>query len=320
MNNRGIALILTFTITIVLVILGTAVILRSVSERNLVQRHIESTQAFWLAEAGINHELRELKGNNWVPVNIGTVTLSPQGQYPIQQYKVEIKSPSKVWAHGMLTFQPGPRVVERIIELGMPFYNDVLYVAGDINVKGTSNSAVGDVTYGGTLSGTLNVTGELFNDPSISLDLLDFNQLRTISQSQGNYHDLQHLNGPFPASFWYDEANQIPNVVFLEGDLTLKGNDVVYGFFVVGGQAVCDTELAGTVSVNGGIYMQGDFTVKGGGGALNINGGVWVGGDANLNGGVTLNYNSEYMAGIQKLAKNSRVVWRDTQSPYALNP
>lgn len=53
MNKRGIALILGFTVIVVLTILGGAIISRSISERVITQKSIASTKAFWAAEAGL---------------------------------------------------------------------------------------------------------------------------------------------------------------------------------------------------------------------------------------------------------------------------
>ncbi|MGE5197404.1 MAG: hypothetical protein ACM3IL_02745, partial [Deltaproteobacteria bacterium] len=169
---------------------------------------------------------------------------------------------------------------------------------------------------------TSHVTGDITNDPSISpLASLDFAQLRTISQSQGNYHDAYHLEGPFPVSFWYDQPNHIPNVVFIEGSLTLKGNESAAGFFVVGGEVTYDATVNGNVGVAGCIYTRGNFTIKGGGNSLNIDGGVWTGESATLDGNAKITYNSDYMSAIQGLGINTRAQltsWKDNKNPYAL--
>lgn len=60
MNKRGIALILGFTIIVVLTILGAAIVSRSVSERAITQKSNASTKAFWAAEAGIAKAAAEL--------------------------------------------------------------------------------------------------------------------------------------------------------------------------------------------------------------------------------------------------------------------
>lgn len=63
MTKRGVALIITFMVIVVLTILGSAIISCTITERFLTQRYVESTKAFWLAEAGLNHALSELRSD-----------------------------------------------------------------------------------------------------------------------------------------------------------------------------------------------------------------------------------------------------------------
>ncbi len=319
MNKKGVGLIVVLIVIVVLAILSAVIALRSASEKAIGQRYADSLRAFWLAEAGVNQELWEIKNHNGVPQEIGLTALG-QGEY-----RVEVVSPSLLRAYGYVPSQAFAQA-QRSIDLSLPFYDSVLYVAQDLNITGNDYSITGDVVYGGTgPSGDPppdNIQGTVTQDASISpLAILDFDQLRSISQSQGNYHDAGSLEGPFPGSYWYDEANKVPNVVFLEGTLTLKGNDNVHGFFVVGGETIYDTTLAGNVSVDGCIYTRGNFTVRGGGNAMNIQGSVWVGGNADLNGSVTLTFQEDYVRAIQGLNINRTpaVIWKDAENPFKLN-
>jgi len=311
-------------VIMVLSILGAAFLIRSVSERAVASKYFDSTQAFWLAEAGVSRALIAMEANSWIPVDISLTTLGP-GEYSVEQ-----KGASTVWAYGYIPSKLSCRA-ERIIELSIPYYGGVLFVAGDIGISGASYSIEGNVIYAGTANPSIipppaNITGTVTYDPSIKeLDQLKFDELRALSKTQldadgnSNYHDATHLTGPFPDSFWYDETNKIPNVVFLEGPLTLKGNDSVHGFFVVGGEAIYDTTIAGNVSIDGCLYAQGDFTVLGGGGTMNVTGGIWVGQNATLKGGITLEYNGDYMKGVQELGMGvepPKILWRETQSPF----
>lgn len=337
MNKRGMVLIICYMVIMVLSILGAAFLARSFNERSVTSKYLDSTQAFWAAEAGVSQAMVTMEDNDWVPVNIGLTSLPEGGG----QYLVEkIPDTSKIWAYGYFPSQAACRV-ERIIELDIPFYGGVLYVVGDIDISGGAYSIDGNVVYGGEANPPIippppNITGTVTYDPLLEkLDSLKFDQLRLISQSQGNYHDATSLNGPFPADFWYttdddgvdndgdgtvDESDEdVPNVVFLDGALTLKGGDSVSGFFVVGGEAIYDTTFAGNVNVNGCIYTQGDFTVLGGGGTMNVTGGIWVGDKATLKGGITLEYNADYLRAVQDLGMNEtrpKILWREAQNPF----
>lgn len=316
MNKRGVVLIICYMVIVVLSILGAAFLMRSISERSVVSKYFDSTQAFWLAEAGVSQALVEMEANDWKPVDI-ELSLLGRGEY-----KVEKKNASTIWAHGFIPSESTCQV-ERIIELSIPYYGGVLFIVGDINISGDSYSIDGNVIYAGEANPPIipppdNITGTVTYDPTIKqLDQLKFDQLRVLSQSQGNYHDDEHLGPPFPDSFWYSPG--VPNVVFLEGPFTLTGNNSVHGFFVVGGEAIYDTTIAGNVSVDGCIYAQGDFTVKGGGGVMNVTGGIWVGQNATLKGGITLEYNADYMSGVQALGMSKtkpKILWREAQNPF----
>jgi len=64
MNKRGVVLIICYVAIMVLTILGAAFLTRSISERSVASEYYYSTQAFWLAEAGIQQSLWELNHNN----------------------------------------------------------------------------------------------------------------------------------------------------------------------------------------------------------------------------------------------------------------
>ncbi|MGE5197464.1 MAG: PilX N-terminal domain-containing pilus assembly protein, partial [Deltaproteobacteria bacterium] len=61
MHKRGVALVIGLMVILVLSILGSVIISRSISEARAARRYVESTQAFWLAEAGLNQALKNLR-------------------------------------------------------------------------------------------------------------------------------------------------------------------------------------------------------------------------------------------------------------------
>lgn len=64
-NKKGFLLITTYLVVIVLLILGSAFLLRSVNENKLIQREIMRKQAFYLAEAGLDRGLARMReGHN----------------------------------------------------------------------------------------------------------------------------------------------------------------------------------------------------------------------------------------------------------------
>lgn len=67
MFKKSVALILGFIAIITLICFSSVILSRSVTESNLTKRYTESTQAFWLAEAGIQRAIWELNngGGTW---------------------------------------------------------------------------------------------------------------------------------------------------------------------------------------------------------------------------------------------------------------
>jgi Tfp pilus assembly protein PilX len=63
-NERGVAILFTLFVIIVLSVLGAAFVVRSITESRVAQKYELSTRAFWLADAGINKAAWELKNNN----------------------------------------------------------------------------------------------------------------------------------------------------------------------------------------------------------------------------------------------------------------
>lgn len=361
MNKKGIALILGFMVITILTILSVAILSRSISESRIVQRHVESIQAFWLAEAGVNRALDELRSNYAASgTNLWSSTLGQGGYFDdVADVTINEQSCKQVTAHG---FIPAVGVIraERIIEVIMSryippnFYDIAVYSAGNVDFNGNSFSVVNNepapddkaVLYAGEfdVQKPENITGTYTQDTSISpLALLDFQQILTISQGQGNVYDAARLDDvkkgrdSFPASFWYslpidpsDPATGVPNVIYVEDDLTLNGSiGTIGGFFVVAGDvitnpsAVYDATINGNGQIQGAIYTRGEFNINGGGGGLNVDGGVWAGQEVGLNGNASITYNNDYMLAIEALSINPNVQvnsWRDTQNPYTLTP
>ncbi|MBN1913552.1 MAG: hypothetical protein JW788_04040 [Candidatus Omnitrophica bacterium] len=64
MNKRGVALILCLLVLAVLFVLASSFFLKSVNENNFVKRYINSTRAFWVAEAGVAEAIRSIPASS----------------------------------------------------------------------------------------------------------------------------------------------------------------------------------------------------------------------------------------------------------------
>ncbi len=326
-EHKAAVLITACIITVFLGIIGIAFVIRSIQERNLSAKHIDSVRAFWLAEAGVSRALDELRNNySQCGTNVWEGSLSTvNGGYSIDS--ICVGSVRTVTSRGFVPYS-GPSRVQRIITVSIEkdippnFYDNALYSGGDIDINGSTASIEGDVRYAGQCDNPTNINGNVMQDSSISpLALLDFQQLLTISQSQGNYYDEARLDSgdDFPTSFWYspptdpnDPSTGTPNIVYVTEDLELRGNvGTIGGFFAVVGDVITspddtqDATINGNGQVEGMIYTRGEFRINGGGGNLNIDGAVWAGEEVRLNGNAHVSFNQDYMSAAEALGINS---------------
>lgn len=329
-GNGGIFLIVVLFVVLVLSTLSIGMMLRMVTETRANEHHRDSTEAFYLAEAAIDKAIAKLPSNTSPETGVSL----GRGKYSLVISVITANKKWRVTGFGYIPDLPpdsrASKKIEAVVEkkdLGDNFWDNAIYSSGDVNFVGGSYTVNGDVRFAGSVTG--NQSGVVppatcISDPSISpLPLLDFTNLKSIATSQikpngeNNLYTASDIaNGkPFPPTFWFDEANSIPNVVYVEADLIITGNTVAGGFIVVGGDVIEDVELKGNVTIDGCIYTRGYFENKGGGNTLNVNGGVWAGNYATLRGNAKIDYNETYMNAIRQNIDPSTEVqlisWRE---------
>ena len=285
--------------------------LRMVAETRANEHYKYFTEAFYLAEAAIDKAIAKLPSNtsSEAGVSLGV------GKYSLVISAITAGKKWKVTGWGYVPDLPpnsrASKKIEAFVEkkdLGDNFWNNAIYSAGDVNFVGKSYTVNGDVRFANDVTPDEPPGVSLQYDHSIApLALLDFSSLRdrAINQikpnGQNNLYTVSDIASgkPFPESFWFDEANGIPNFVYVEADLIITGNKTIGGFIVVGGDVIENVELKGNVTVNGCIYTRGYFENKGGGNALNVDGGIWAGNYATLRGNAKIDYNKTYMDAIR---------------------
>jgi hypothetical protein len=214
---------------------------------------------------------------------------------------------------------------------GLPpgFYDNAIFSGKDVDLIGNF-TVNGSIMYGENIDPPDTLNAQRFDG---GFPMLDFDQLRNIAISQikpngeNNLYTEADIDGkkPFPVSFWFDETTtpKTPNVVYIETDLTLKGNvGTLGGFYVVAGDVITnpsldptDTTIDGNGTIDGCVYTYGDFRINGGGNGLGITGGVWARDDVRLNGVATASYNKTYMDAIDFLnigVKPEIISWKET--------
>lgn len=255
MNKRGIALIAAFMVIVVLTILGSAIISQSVSERFIAQRYAESTQAFWLAEAGVNQALMQLKSdfdnlNGIAPNSLG------QGQYSVDAIVVEGPN-RRVTAHGFIPSQAAPRSERTITVL--------------VESSGSNPSNPELIDYAIETSGTLKITGSVEIEPSGSShanSTLTFEQVFGMTEdevkAQANhvYTNPPTNQQPVNGITWVDITGgnkySISSNWSGSGLLIVNGNGNDVTLEISGGW-----EFTGMIWVNGRIKISGTAEIEG---------------------------------------------------------
>jgi len=331
LNRRGSVLVMVYAVLGVLLVLSGIFVARVVSDRKLFDIGRERQEAFYLAEAAVDEGIEELN-NNWATYS-GTASAQPlgRGEYEITVSTVSA-SQRQILADGYVPTKASPRAerhLEAIAKKQTPpsFYDNAIYSAGGLDLKGTSYAVNGDVTYAGSCSGnTSSITGATTNDPTIApLAQFDWAVLRAIAVTQGNLYDANRIKDvetskdSYPSDFWFsaptdplDPTTGTPNVVYLEGDMTLNGNiGTIGGFLLVVGDVLTDptdssdTTINGHGEIDGCVYSTGNFRVNGGGGGLNVDGGVWSGLESRLDGNCTVAFNEFFMDAVEYLVNSN---------------
>ncbi len=156
MNKRGIALIVTFMVIVVLTILSVATISRSVSERFIAQRYAESMQAFWLAEGGLAVAYRGLE-ENWDGYTTGIPRSNVFSQsFENGSFSVDIEVgplPNTVKVISKGPKGTSERTIEEIIRgtvgSGLPGFDFAVLAAGNLLLEGNASIQNQDVYVNG---------------------------------------------------------------------------------------------------------------------------------------------------------------------------
>jgi len=313
-NNKGFILGAIYMIFLILSLLSAGYLTEVIVFSNLTRIKCSNIKAFYIAEGGIDYALNEIR--NGVVNDSNTNNIQGIGIYNCDwEYKEGYTNRWIINSTGTVNrsrISIQVEAIKRVIPTN--FYDYAIYNAKDLQIGVAPNlgfklNIQGDVIYAQDIGGNQGkITGEITQDPTIKpLVKLDFAQLRTISQAQGNvYNEYRLVTEDLPSSFWYDESEGIPNIVYIETDLDIISWDfgTIGGFIVVAGNVLTDPDATGDINIlgkgyiDGCIYSTGDvklggryFTTEG----IVMNGGIWSNGDVELYGQIDLLYKEEFM-------------------------
>lgn len=284
MNKRGIALIISYIVIIIIITLSAAFVTRSISEGNIVRRHTESTQAFWLAEAGIASALEGLpspatvNGNMTVDNKQGSYTavINPVGGFAS---RFEITSTGSIGnSQRMLRvvaeLPPGPNPLS---------ITDAIATTGGLTIKGSvdinpddsyeTNSTLSfEDVFGVAKEAVRNIADHIYTNPSENQQPVDgitcVDLTGDTPQTATTYKISSNWSGNGILIIDGHRNDSTDDIAALE----ISGNWDFDGVVWVIGKI----KISGTPVITGGVFAESSVDV-----------------DSTLTGNATLNFSSE---------------------------
>ncbi len=310
MNKKGSVLIIVFLTIMVLSLVGGAMFWRTISERSSAKAYKESTQAFWLAEAGAQRALWEINGNgswdNWDDCEDGTPNCKELAKGVYDNYEVRIEGfggsnpeiistgygPSDSYYREIKVTLEGSGLFsyaafgDNSVTLGGNGATDS-YNSADGDYGGENIASNGDVGTNGDDEGAVTVNGDnaqVNGSASTGPDgTIEGEENVTGAKTHDNNVQLSAISIPSELSgLSEDEEKKLSND---DDSQTLSAGDYHFSSIQISGGTLT---LDGTVR----IYLTDSHSLTiSGGGSLTVNGQLelYVTGDCNVGGNGIVN-------------------------------
>jgi len=343
-NKNGFALVLVYSLLTFIISIVGVFFYTSIQSARVSQQREGFIRAFYAAESGIDVGLQSLPVPSRPMPNIPDASI---GNPPLSWYSsvtiepsprlgdppVDPPEPFTRWTINSTGAVPDGNTVPRVeVELEVvadfvsagEFFDNALYSATNLTLKGNAYTIVGAVYYNEdsvlNVQHPENITDEngdpLPPTPGETIDFandINWELLRNMAAAQEpDIYDHVIDVGDFatstlPPSFWYDEAGGIPNIIYVEGsgDLKISGNITIGGLYIISSG---DCQITGTVILDGCLMAMDDIKISG---TVDATGGVWAGGVVDdeggtkdgvfISGNITLTYDQTYMDAVETL-------------------
>lgn len=320
-NDKGMVLATIIGFITVLAVGFTALSALTSQKVRAQQRSNHSVQAMYLAEAAIEKAKVDLHGSfGTVPsANEGVVYQMGEGEYSFEITPTADPDVHLVTGHGAVPDFDDPEQQRSIrmeiasVPTTIPIDFDYAIFASDtIDINGSANTVNGDIFAGNNIdcspAACPGVTGTQTEegDSNFPFPALNMDQMKAIAISQGNYFASTPAATDLPTSFYYTPPSGgslgVPNIVYIEGTLTVGSGQTVGGLLVVAGNYAANPgnpqgnmTMNGNAMVDGVIYAMGNVTTNGGGSTSpTINGVIYSKTIVTLNGKPIVENNSDY--------------------------
>ena len=291
-KRKAAALITAVIIAVILAMLGIVFTIRSIQEKNLANRYINSVRAFWLAEAGVAEGLKNLSASS-----VSSCLNCPQVSSccyaaTIQPYG-EADTDYQINSSGSVTLSSGAIITKEVSVVARvqpPELEHAIETAGELILEGEAY----------TINGTRNENA-----------IIDFSSLFGESKEEvklrASHHD-DELVSPVNGITWVD--------VSLGSELEVAGNLQGSGILIISG----DVHFAGSFVFDGIIYVAGTLKISG---TPVINGSIFAESETDIDttiaGHVTIEYDPiainnalEYTPETTSSGSSEIISWRQT--------
>ena len=242
MNNRGVALILSYMVMATLTILSSAFLLSSSTEGNAARNYSNSSRAFWVAEAGMAKVYQSWRDNHVNPTS-GTISMPGGGTYTVNAADFPVVKITGALGASQRMIQASfiriPLAFDNTVSVGRNMTLNGLLCKVEAHDK-TRITGTFSKPWGGTA--VFDDKQEGVSQDNTTLPVPDLNHNGT-SDEFGDFVALgQQTAGGYPASevvyitsdadvtIFPDTALVGKKVIFVEGSAPGKGNvNIVFG-------------------------------------------------------------------------------------------
>jgi len=212
-NQRGVALITVLLVMLVMAILTTGVVVIAVSNYNQSKKTDEHSQAYYVAEAGVNFEVKSFE------TKVSDLVL-------IDKSPVAVLAGIDAW---IVTNGTAQQTLSSVNGNERAFTAAITRNSYDINI--TSTGTVGSVSR--TLTKKIRLGGLLINKSILASDLLNINKTDVFLDESGDYGEVQVLSND-AGSVNIDKLGQISEISIPTPIPPMTFVDVIEGCVAVG--------------------------------------------------------------------------------------
>ncbi len=289
-------------------------------------RAIHSVQSMYLAEAAVERAKVDLSAD-FSAVSAeseGSVFSMGEGQFYFDIAPTADPDELLVTGYGAVPDFASPQQVRSVqikiasVPTTIPIDFDYAIFASDtIDINGSANTVAGDIFAGNNIdcspASCPGVTGSKTEegDSDYPFPELNMDQMKAIAISQGNYFASTPTADELPADFYFTAPSGghpgVPNIVYIEGTLTVGSGKTVGGLVIVAGDYATNPSspggnmtMNGNARVKGVIYALGNVTTNGGGTTSpTIDGVIYSQSIVTLNGKPVVANSSEYVNSLE---------------------